>query len=56
MVKCAAGQRVIAFYYANGGLLARGIEKQPVVRQVAKKILELLLPAIKNSIEYLILD
>jgi len=56
LVKSETGQMVIAFYYANGGLLARGLEKQPVVRQVAKNILELLLPAIKNSIEYLILD
>jgi len=53
LVKSEAGQRVIAFYYANGGLLARGIDKQPTVKYLAKSFLELLLPAIQNSLAYL---
>jgi hypothetical protein len=51
LVKSAVGQRVIAFYYANGGLLARVIEKLPIVKHVAKNLLELILPAIKKSME-----
>jgi hypothetical protein len=53
MVKMRGRQRVIAFYYANGGLFARGIDKLPVVKQVGKKFLDLLLPAIKNCLAYL---
>ena len=50
LVKSAAGQRVIAFYYANGGLLTRVIEKLPIVKQGLKGLLELLLPAIETRL------
>ena len=40
LVKSALGGKLVAFYYACGRLLVPLVEQQPLVRQSAKRLLE----------------